>query len=233
MTADKSDQLSGRLRTREATLESDRQYFKRGQVINVTRQPVSLFFPEHTTHTNTMSTRTRTHTQAHTYTHTSQLYSLCAMSCKPLRRRSPSPGLHCIRVCFFVFSPSSLRKRNHCTADGVTCLVAHTHTHTHTHTLSLSLSLSLSLARSVENVKGAQPCWGQTDIAKERWPSRKADVYCFSKDDLFCAQYWPGSKHNSAASEGTLALQSERASRGWSSHTHTHTDTQTHTHTTM
>lgn len=42
-----------------------------------------------------------------------------------------------------------------------------------THLLVLPLAL-------MENVKGAQPCWGQADIASERWPSHKTDVYCFS-----------------------------------------------------
>lgn len=48
----------------------------------------------------------------------------------------------------------------------------------------------------MENVKGAQPCWGQADFANERWPSHKTDVYCFSKDDLFSAPYWLSSNHN-------------------------------------
>lgn len=49
-----------------------------------------------------------------------------------------------------------------------------------THLLVLPFAL-------MENVKGAQPRWGQADIANERRPSHKTDVYCFSKDDLFSA----------------------------------------------
>jgi len=57
--------------------------------------------------------------------------------------------------------------------------------------------LTVLLLALMDNVKGAQPCWVQADMASVWWPSHKTDVYCFSRDDLLCAQYWLRSKHRS------------------------------------
>lgn len=91
--------------------------------------------------------------------------------CKTLLRAPQYlPSLH--QGLFLFFSASEKNKKKKEITDAVTLL----------------LVLPLAL---MENVKGAQPRWGQADTACERWPSHKTDVYCFSRDDLLSAQYWP------------------------------------------